>query len=290
MKRIGIVTDSHGGISPEDAKTLGVTVMPMPFYVGDDCCYEGVDLSREEFMTRLGAGETVATSQPSPETVVDTWREALKEYESILYLPLSSGLSGSCATAQVLAQDAEFSGRVFVVDNGRISTPMHRAVLDALELIEKGYPASAIKQNLETNGDQMSIYLAVETLEYLKKGGRITPAVAALGSVLNIKPILAVTTGKLDPYKKCRGMKKARKEMIAAIQNDLETKFAVPYREGKIHLLAATSADEETTEAWLSEIREVFPDMEILCDPLSFGIACHTGPGALGVGISVAVL
>lgn len=241
-------------------------------------------------MARLENGETVATSQPSPETVMNTWREALKEYETILYLPLSSGLSGSCATAQVLAGDAEFKNRVLVVNNGRIATPMHRAVLDALELIEKGYPASAIKENLETNGDQMSIYIAVETLEYLKKGGRITPAVAALGSVLNIKPILAVTTGKLDQYKKFRGMKKARKEMLAAIKNDLETKFAAPYKEGKIHLLAATSADEATTESWLNEIREAFPEMEILCDPLSFGIACHTGPGALGIGISVAVL
>ncbi|MBQ4092589.1 MAG: DegV family protein [Firmicutes bacterium] len=290
MKCIGIVTDSHGGISPEEAKNLGVMVMPMPFYVGDRCCYEGVDLSREEFMNCLTAGESVSTSQPSPQTVVNTWREALKEYESILYLPLSSGLSGACTFAKVLALDEEFKNRVYVVDNGRISTPMHRAILDALELIEKGCSVSDIKDQLEANGAEMSIYIAVETLEYLKKGGRITPAVAALGSVLNIKPILSLNTGKLDQYKKCRGMKKAKKEMLAAIQKDLETKFAAPYQEGKIHLLAATSADEETTAAWLNEIKEEFPNMEILCDPLSFGIACHTGPGALGIGISVSVL
>jgi len=232
----------------------------------------------------------VATSQPSPEAVMEFWREALKEHETLLYMPISSGLSGSCVFAKVLALEEEFKGRVFVVDNGRIATPMHRAVLDALELIKAGWTVEDIQKKLESSGKDMSIYLAVETLDFLKKGGRITPAAAAIGSVLNIKPILSLNVGQLDSFKKCRGMKKARKEMLAAIKNDLETKFAESYHAGNIHLMAATSADEATTQSWLDEIQKAFPDMKIMCDPLSFGIACHTGEGALGIGISVAVL
>ncbi|MBQ8804428.1 MAG: DegV family protein [Tyzzerella sp.] len=286
MKKVGVITDSHGGISLEEAARLGVKVLPMPFYFGDECYYEGVSITREEFFERLNAGETVSTSQPSPEEVMNIWREGLKEFEEILYMTISSGLSGACNTAMMLAQDDEFEGKVFVVDNGRIATPMHRSILDALELIEEGYGAEEIKGILEAAKDKMSIYIAVETLEYLKKGGRITPATAAVGTLLNIKPILSLNVGVLDNYEKCRGMKKAKREMLAAMKRDLETTFREYYENGEVYLMAATSADEATTNAWVEEIKEHFSGMEVLCDPLSLGISCHTGEGALGIGCS----
>lgn len=286
MKKIAVVTDSHGGITLEEAQKLDVKVLPMPFYFEDACYYEGVSLTRADFFERLKAGETVSTSQPSPQEVMDFWKEILTEYEQMIYMPLSSGLSGACNTARMLAGEEEFEDRVFVVDNGRISTPMHRAILDALELVEEGYSAEEIQQILEAAKDKMSIYIAVETLEYLKKGGRITPATAAIGSLLNIKPILSLNIGVLDTYKKCRGMKKARRDMLEALKKDMETKFLEYYESGEIYLMAASSADEETTKSWMEEIQTYFPGMDILCDDLSLGISCHTGEGALGVGCS----
>jgi len=286
MKRVGIVTDSHGGISLKEAEGLGVKVVPMPFYFGDDCYYEGVSISREEFFERLNNGESVSTSQPSPEAVMEAWKDALTEYESVLYMPLSSGLSGSCNTARMLAGEEDFEGRVFVVDNGRIATPMHRSILDALELIEEGFSAPEVQAMLEEAGSKMSIYIAVETLEYLKKGGRITPATAAIGNVLNIKPILKLNTGVLETYKKTRGMKKARQEMLAAMKHDFEVTFKEYADKGEIYLMAASSADEATTQEWVDEIKAYFPGMEVLCDDLSLGICCHTGEGALGIGCS----
>ncbi len=286
MKRVGIVTDSHGGISLSEAKKLGVKVVPMPFYFGDDCYYEGVSISREEFFERLRNGENVSTSQPSPEAVMEAWREALTEFESVLYMPLSSGLSGSCNTAGMLAVEDEFEGKVFVVDNGRIATPMHRSILDALELIAEGFSAQEVQKMLEEAGSKMSIYIAVETLEYLKKGGRITPATAAIGTVLNIKPILKLNTGVLETYKKSRGMKKARQEMLAAMKHDFEVTFKEYADNNEIYLMAASSADRVTTQEWVDEIKAYFPGMEVLCDDLSLGICCHTGEGALGIGCS----
>ncbi|MBO5303670.1 MAG: DegV family protein [Lachnospiraceae bacterium] len=286
MKSVGIVTDSHGGISQEEAAKLGISVVPVPFFFGEECFYEGVSITRAEFFERLRAGENVSTSQPSPESVMNVWRESLKQFEKILYMPLSSGLSGSCNTARMLAGEDEFEGKVFVVDNGRISTPMHRAILDALELIKEGYDAEEIQRILEKAGAEMSIYIAVETLEYLKKGGRITAATAALGTILNIKPILKLNVGLLETHKKCRGMKKARKEMLEAMKQDLETKFKEYYERNEIYMMAASSADEQTTREWVEEIKAYFPGMEVLCDDLSLGISCHTGEGALGVGCS----
>lgn len=286
MKPIGVVTDSHSGILPKEAENIGVTVLPMPFYFEEECYYEEVSITRKEFFWHLNDGEKVSTSQPSPEAVIDIWRETLKEYEQILYMPMSSGLSGSCNTAKMLAGDPEFENKVFVVDNGRVSTPLRRAIMDALELIEEGYSAERIKEILEADKDKMSIYIAVETLEFLKKGGRITPATAAIGNMLNIKPVLKLGVGVLETYRKCRGMKKAKKEMLEAIKQDIEVKFREYYDKGEVYLLAATSADDETTQEWIDEIQEYFPDMKVLCDNLSLGISCHTGEGALGVGCS----
>ena len=286
MKKVAIITDNYGGISNEEANRLGVKILSMPFFFGEECLYEGISITREEFFERLNAGEHVSTTQPTPESVMNIWRETLQEAETVLHMPLSSGLSGACNTAMVFAQDEEFEDKVFVADVGRIATPMHRTILDALELIEEGYSAKEIKDILEASKEQMSIYIAVETLEFLKRGGRITPAAAAVGSLLNIKPILSLNVGVLDSYMKCRGFKKAKREMIAAMKRDLETKFFEAAENGEVYLMAASSADEETTKAWVEEIKEAFPDMDVLCDPLCLGIACHTGEGALGIGCS----
>ncbi len=286
MNSIGIVTDSHSSISQGEAEEKGIMVLPMPFYFGDDCYYENITLTREDFFQKLDAEDSAATSQPSPEKVMEIWDEALKKYENILYIPISSGLSGSCMTAKAMAQEEKYENKVYVVDNGRVATPLHRSILDALELIEEGYSAKEIQSILEEARERMVIYVGVETLEYLKKGGRITPAAAALGSVLNIKPILKFDVGVLDTYKKCRGFKKVKKEMIKALQNDLETKFKAEYEAGEVYLLAASSASKEETNQWIQEIKEAFPDMDVMCDDLSLGVCCHIGPGGLGIGCS----
>lgn len=286
MKKIGIATDSHSGVTPAMAKDMGIRVLPMPFYVEEECYYEEVSITRAEFFEQLNADKKVSTSQPSPDAVMEFWREALKEYEELVYIPMSSGLSGSCGTAMMLAQDDEFEGKVFVVDNGRVSTPLVRSIMDAQEMVEEGLNAAQIKEVLEAEKDKMSIYIAVETLEFLQKGGRISATTAALGTMLNIKPILKLGVGLLETYKKSRGMKKAKKEMLDAIQNDLDNTFREYHDKGEAYLLVATSADEETTNAWIEEVKAAFPGMDVLAGNLSLGICCHTGEGALGVGIS----
>lgn len=286
MKPIGIATDSHSGILPDKAVELGVMVLPMPFYFGEDCYYEEVSIKRDEFFQRLNAGEIVSTSQPSPESVMEFWRNGLKTYESLVYIPMSSGLSGSCHTAMMLAEEEEFAGKVFVVDNGRVATPLHRSILDAMELANEGYSAAKIKEILEADKENMTIYIAVETLEFLRKGGRITATTAALGTLLNIKPVLKLGVGVLDTYKKCRGMRKAKNEMLETMKQELETRFKEPLERGELYLMAASSADEETTKEWVEEIKAYFPGMEVMCDYLTMGISCHTGDGALGIGCS----
>lgn len=285
MKKIGVITDSHGGISQEEAARLGVKVLPMPFYFGDDCYYEGVSITKDVFFSRL-AVEKVSTSQPSPEDVMNIWREGLNEFDQILYIPISSGLSGSCSTAKMLAQEEEFEGKVFVVDNGRVSALIHRSVLDALEMIEEGLSAAEIQRILEEYRDKMTIYVAVETLEHLKRGGRVTPATAALGTLLNIKPIMKFDVGVLETYKKCRGMKKAKQEMLEAMKHEFETTFKEYYDKNEIYLLAASSADEEGKKQWVEEIKAYFPGMDVLYDDLSMGLCCHIGQGGLGIGCS----
>ena len=286
MKSIGIATDSHSGILQEEAEKLGVMVLPMPFFFGEECFYEGVSITRDDFFARLNAGETVSTSQPSPESVMEFWRKGLEKYESIVYMPISSGLSGSCHTAMMLAEEEEFQGKVFVVDHGRISTPLHRTILDALELVEEGCSAEKIKSILEADKENMTIYIAVETLEFLKKGGRISAATAAVGTLLNIKPVLKLGVGVLDTYKKCRGMRRAKTEMLETMKQELETTFKEALEKGELYLMAASSADEETTKEWVEEIEAYFPGMEVMCDYLTMGISCHTGDGALGIGCS----
>lgn len=286
MKSIGIATDSHCGILPAQAEKLGIKVLPMPFYFGEECFYEEVSITRAEFFRRLNAGETVSTSQPSPKAVMELWRDCLEKYETMLYIPMSSGLSGSCHTAMMLAEQEEFAGRVFVVDNGRIATPLHRCILDTIELVAEGHSAAEIKEILEADKENMTIYIAVETLEFLKKGGRITATTAAIGTLLNIKPVLRLGVGVLDTYKKCRGMRRAKNEMLETMKREMETTYKEAIERGEFFLMAASSADEATTKDWIEEIRAYFPGMEVMCDNLSMGISCHTGEGALGIGCS----
>lgn len=285
-KGIGVVTDSHSGITQSEAEKLGIRVLPMPFYCGEECYLEDITLSRREFFERLSGGVSFTTSQPSPESVMQCWDEALEEFESILYIPISSGLSGSCSFAGSMAEEEKYAGKVFVVDNGRVSTPLHRSVLDALELIEEGYRVEQIQVMLEAARDKMVIYVGVQTLEHLKRGGRISPATAALGTMLNIHPVLKFDVGTLDTYKKCRGVAKAKKVMIDAIRYDMEHAFREWYDKGEIYLLAATSAGEEATAEWIAEIQEAFPGMDVMCDDLSMGVSCHIGPGGLGISCS----
>lgn len=286
MKATGVVTDSHSGITQAEAEKLGIMVLPMPFYFDEECYYEDITLSREEFFKKLESGRKVSTSQPAPAEVMKLWDKALEQYEQILYIPISSGLSGSCSAAFAMAQEEPYVNRVFVVDNGRVATPLHRSVLDALELLEEGYSAAEIKEILEEVRDKMVIYVGVETLEFLKRGGRITPATALLGTVLNIKPVLKFDVGTLDTFQKCRGFAKARKTMIEAMQHDLNTTFKEWYEKGEVYLLAASSASEDITKGWIEEIKEAFPGMEVMCDDLSLGVSCHIGYGGLGIGCS----
>ena len=286
MRKIGIVTDSHSGISQKSASELGIYVLPMPFYFDGECYFEDKNLSREEFFKKLSSSSQVTTSQPSPADVMDMWDKALQDYENIVYIPISSGLSSSCETACALSKDEAYNGRVFVVDNGRVSTPLHSSVLDAIELVNEGYSAAEIKHILEAARDKMVIYVSVDTLEYLKRGGRINSTTAAIGTLLNIKPVLKFDVGKLDMFQKCHGLNKAKKTMIEALKNDLNTTFKEYYENGEVKILAASSAGKETTEEWAAQIKEEFPGMEVMCDMLSLGVSCHIGPGGLGIGCS----
>lgn len=285
-KSVGVITDSHSGISQEEAEKLGILVLPMPFYIDGQCCYEDITLSREDFFRKLDSGAEITTSQPSPADVMKLWDQGLEKFDEIVYLPISSGLSGSYATAAALALDEPYEGRVFVVDHGRVSTPLHRLILDVLALIGEGCSGEEIKDIAEAARENVEIYIGVDTLEHLKRGGRITPATALLGTVLNIKPVLKLDVGVLDSFKKCRGFLKAKKTMIEAMAHDMETRFKDARDRGELYLLAASSSGEEETRQWVREIEEAFPGMEVMCDNLSLGVSCHTGQGALGIGCS----
>lgn len=284
MRTTGIVTDSHSGISQQEAKRLGIDVLPMPFYMNGDCFYEGINITREEFLERLGRLEDISTSQPSPESVMQLWDQALLKYQDILYVPISSGLSGSCQTAMMLAQEAKYEGKVYVVDNGSVATPLHQDILDALELLEAGCSAVEVKRRMEEAKTRAGIYIAVDDLKYLKHGGRISAGVALVGGLLNVKPVLHFDIGILELHKNCRGLKKAKQTMIEDVKKVIAESYQKEYDEGNVHIVAASSAGEEETKAWVKEIEAAFPGQEILCDDLSFGVTCHIGPGGLGIG------
>lgn len=279
MKKIAIVTDSNSGITQEMGKTMGIHVIPMPFFIDGELFLEDITLTQEEFYKRLGDNSDISTSQPSPGEVMECWDELLKEYDEIVHIPMSSGLSSTCHAAQSLSQ--EYEGKVCVVDNQRISVTQKQSVEDAIVLRDAGKSASEIKGILEAEKLQASIYITVDTLKYLKKGGRVTPAAAALGTVLNLKPVLQIQGEKLDAFSKVRGWKAAKRTMLKAIEKDLEERFS-EVREDMVLGMAYTCSKEEAQE-WKQEIAEKFPEYEIVEGPLSLSVACHIGPGAMAV-------
>lgn len=285
MGNVAIVTDSNSGISQAEGKELGIYVIPMPFLVDGKLYFEDVDMNKEQFYHFLENDADLSTSQPSPGDVMDLWDKLLKEYDEIVHIPMSSGLSASCSTAMGLARD--YDGKVQVVDNQRISVTMQQSVMDAKHLVAAGKSAAQIKEILEKEALESSIYLMVDTLKYLKKGGRITPSAALLGSALNLKPILQIQGDKLDAYKKVRGVKAAKKNMLEAMKKDVEGRFSDYVTKGQLKLHVAYTTDEETARQWKEEVQSVFPDIAISrMDPLSFSVTCHTGPGVLAIAVS----
>ena len=283
MSRVAVVSDSNSGIAQQEAKELGVYILPMPFFVNNETFFEDVDLTQEEFYNRLKEGCEISTSMPSIASVTELWDELLKEYDEIVHIPMSSGLSSSYETAAMLALD--YDGKVFVVNNQRISVTQRQSVLDAKALAEKGYQASAIKEILEREKFESSIYIMVDTLAYLKKGGRITPAAAALGTLLRLKPVLQIQGEKLDAFAKARTVKQAKSMMIDAMKNDFTNRFHDS--EGKnMYLEMAYTHDLEAAEEFKKEVQTAFPGSEIIMNPLSLSVSCHIGPGALAVACS----
>ncbi len=286
MSNTAIMTDSNCGIMPDEGRDLGIYVLPMPLIIDGQTYYEGVDITLGEFFKRQISGADITTSQPSPGDVEAMWTDLLKTYNEIVFIPMSGGLSSTCQTALILSEEEPFRGRVFVVDNRRISVTQAQSVLDAKLLAEEGKTASQIKEILEAEALDASIYIAVDTLEYLKKGGRITAAAAAIGTVLKLKPVLTIQGDKLDSYAKARGLKSAFRTMLNAVKNDISSRFSHLREDGVLKVgIANTLMEPEKLELFINEMKENFPDMELFYLPLTMSIGTHTGPGALGIGV-----
>ncbi len=281
MAKIAVVTDSNSGITQAQAPELGIHVLPMPFMINGQTFFEDIDLTQEQFYEMLATGADISTSQPSPEAVMKLWDELLKEYDEIVHIPMSSGLSGSCQSAVMLAQ--EYEGRVQVVNNQRISVTQRRSALDARELAAKGMNAAQIKDTLERDKFNSSIYIMLDTLYYLKKGGRITPAAAAIGTLLKLKPVLQIQGEKLDAFAKARTTSQGKSIMINAIKNDINNRFGGFTERREVRLAVAYTFDKDAALAWRDEVSAAFPGYEMHMDPLSLSVACHIGPGALAV-------
>lgn len=278
MSKIAIVTDSNSGITQAQAKEIGISVLPMPFMIGEETYYEDITLTQEEFYKHLSDGASVVTSQPTPESVMNLWDSLLKEYDEIVHIPMSSGLSGSCQSALMLSEDYE--GKVQVVNNQRISVTQRQSVLDALELIKRGMNAAQIKDFLEQDKFNSSIYIMLDTLYYLKKGGRITPAAAALGTILRLKPVLQIQGDKLDAFAKARTASQGKTMMINAIRNDMNNRFG-GCSPDNIYLSMAYTYDRDAAGQFRAEVEEAFPGFDINMDPLSLSVSCHIGPLSL---------
>ncbi len=284
MSKIAIITDSNSGINFEAGKEIGVRVLPMPFLIDGKTYYEEISLSQTEFFEKLESDVDISTSQPSPESVMKIWDEALEEADEVVYIPMSSGLSSSCHTALMLADDYE--GKVQVVDNQRISVTQRQSVLDALELAKRGLTAAQIKEELERAKFESSIYIMLDTLKYLKKGGRITPAAAALGSALRLKPVLTIQGEKLDAFAIAKTKKQGVKKMISAIEDDINSRFGGVAHMENIHMEIAHTKNPEAAEELRQQIIEKFGVKQVDLYPLSLSIACHIGPGSLAVACS----
>lgn len=286
MKKVAIMSDSNCGITQSEAKEMGIFVLPMPLYINEEMFYEDITLTQEQFYERLAQDVDVKTSQPTPGEVTDMWDKILTEYDEIVHIPMSSGLSGSCETAMMLAEDDDYKDKVFVVDNQRISITMIHSIYDAMALAKAGKSGKEIKDILTAEKMESSIYITLETLKYLKKGGRITPAAAAIGTVLNLKPVLQIQGEKLDAFSKTRGIKAAKKVMLDAIKKDLDTRFAKHVDTCGMYMAIAYTADKEKAMEWKAEVEAAFPGYELIMYPLSLSVACHIGPGAVAVAVS----
>lgn len=283
MSKIAVITDSNAHITPQEAEKLGISVVPMPFTISDETFYEGINLTREEFYEKMESGASIATSQPSPSDVMSIWDEALKTHDEVVYIPMSSGLSGSCQSARMLADD--YDGKVQVVNNQRISVTQKRSVLDALEMAEMGMNAAQIREELEHVKYESSIYIMLDTLHYLKKGGRITPAAAAVGTLLRIKPVLQIKGERLDAFSKARTMNQGKNIMINAMKHDIETLYGGTDKEN-VWLYAVHGNVPDQFAEFSQEVRAAFPAFNVQDDVLSLSIACHIGPGALAIACS----
>ena len=283
MSKTAIATDSNSGISQSRAKKLGVFVLPMSFYINEQQYREEIDISQKDFYKLISESKTtVSTSQPSPAELTDFWRKILREYDELVYIPMSSGLSSSCTTAAMTAKD--FGGRVHVVNNQRISVTQHQSVLDALAMAKEGMSGKRIKTRLEQDKLISSIYITVNSLSFLKKGGRVTTAGALIANVMNLKPVLQIQGEKLDAYAKCRGMKAAKQKMLEAIHDDFEGRFKEYVDKGEMALMYSYSdMSDDEVNAWRKEIEASFPKFKLKADPLSLSIGCHIGPGSLAI-------
>ena len=285
MPNLAIVTDSNSGITQLQAEELGISVLPMPFMINGETYFEGINLTQEEFYQKLQTGASISTSQPTPDSVLKLWKDLLKDYDEIVHIPMSSGLSVSCQTAMLLAED--FDGKVQVVNNQRISVTQRRSVMDAIHLAQKGLNAKEIKEFLEKDKFNSSIYIMVDTLTYLKKGGRITPAAAALGTFLRLKPVLQIQGEKLDAFAKARTTASARQIMLNAAKNDVTNRFGRPLENCGMWVDFAHSANQEAAEDFQKEALASFPGAESHMDPLSLSVACHIGPGSLAIAVTM---
>ena len=284
MQKIAIVTDSNSGITQAQSKQLGVWVLPMPFYINDELFLEDITLTQEQFYDYLAQGADVKTRQPAPGDVTELWDTLLKDHDAVVHIPMSSGLSSSCQTAQILADD--YDGRVQVVNNQRISVTQLQSVMDAKTMAEKGWTAAEIKEELERTKFDSDIYITVDTLKYLKKGGRLTPAAAAIGTVLNLKPVLRIKGEKLDAFSKTRGWKAAKKAMIEAVRHTMDTDFADSQGPENLYVAAAYTGDAASAQEWKHELEEGFPGFDSYMAPLSLSVAFHIGPGARAVTVT----
>ena len=284
MSKIAIITDSNSGITQKEAEKLGVFVVPMPFMINGEDFFEDINLTQDQFYEKLAEDATVSTSQPSPESLLTLWDKVLKDYDQIIYIPMSSGLSGSCQSAHMLAQE-EYEGKVFVIDNQRISVTQRQSALDAKAMAEAGYTAEQIKDKLIETKLDASIYIMLDTLYYLKKGGRITPAAAALGTLLRLKPVLQIQGEKLDAFAKARTTAQGKSIMINAIKADIENRFG-GMEAGDFVIAGAYTNNLEAANEWKKEVEAAFPGHEMHMDPLSLSVGCHIGPGALAVTVS----
>ena len=282
--KVAVVTDSNSGINAAEAAQLGIFCVSMPVLIDAQTYFEGVDIGMDAFYESLLSGKQVTTAMPSPEEVTRAWDAALGSgCDELVYIPMSSGLSSSCASATALSED--YGGQVQVVDNHRISVPQRLSVLDAMRLAESGLSAREIRERLEQEAYNASIYIAVDTLEYLKRGGRVTAAGATIATVLGIRPILTIQGERLDACDKVRGMKHAQQRMIEHIRQDIDGRFSSVPR-AQLRLAAAgTFLDEKQAQAWVDMIRAAFPGEEVIYNPLSLSIGCHTGPNAAGIAV-----